>query len=242
MRIVFVGGVGGSGTRVVASLLSSSGVFIGSNLNVSLDNMDWPGDQLTIKDAKLTFEQKIEALRLPFQQFIEKMINDQYKTVDSNQSLLAIKVPGSFFYLPYLCEIFDDVSYIHVIRHGLDMAFSDNKNQLKNWGGVFNVFPEDISPEIYQLKYWLRANEYAVDMGVRLLNDKFYLLRYESLCDDPESEMKELSVSLTLDLNFDPVMLNTVKRPKTFNRYLQKDLTLFEDKDLASLKNLGYEI
>jgi len=36
---VIVGGVGGSGTRVIAELLSNFGYYIGNDLNRSMDNL-----------------------------------------------------------------------------------------------------------------------------------------------------------------------------------------------------------
>jgi hypothetical protein len=43
---------------------------------------------------------------------------------------LRFKVPGCHFILPYLAKTFLGFKYIHVIRHGVDMAFSSNQNQL----------------------------------------------------------------------------------------------------------------
>ncbi|OUS41221.1 hypothetical protein A9R00_02040 [Oleispira antarctica] len=242
MKIVFIGGVGGSGTRVVANILKSNGIFIGDNLNVSLDNLDWPGQQAVIKDKSLSFSQKVEGLRIPFQNFIDQMINAQKAGAHTDQSVLAIKVPGSFFYLPYLCKIFDDICYIHTIRHGLDMAFSSNKNQLKNWGVEFGVLPGDSEEEKCQFKYWVKANEYAIDIGNKLLNDNFYLLKFEKLCDNSESEVKRLFEFLQLDNNIPPSLLMTIKRPVTFQRYRNQDLTVFTENDLMSLNKLGYEV
>ncbi|MDX1409058.1 MAG: hypothetical protein R3330_13010, partial [Saprospiraceae bacterium] len=36
---VIVGGIGGSGTRVVAEILQASGVYLGTYLNAALDNV-----------------------------------------------------------------------------------------------------------------------------------------------------------------------------------------------------------
>jgi len=38
---IVIGGIGGSGTRVVVSLLQAAGVFMGSRLNGSLDLLDF---------------------------------------------------------------------------------------------------------------------------------------------------------------------------------------------------------
>ena len=239
MKIILIGGVGGSGTRVVARVLKNHGMFIGCNLNDSLDNLDWPGQKSVIKDKTLTFDQKLKTLQLPFQNFIENMVCAQESDTDFQEPVLAIKVPGSFFYLPYLCSMFDDFTYIHVIRHGLDMAFSNNKNQLRNWGELFDLCGDQ---ESNQLGYWLKANEYAIEVGSRLLEDKFLLIRFEDLCDNTEIEVNRLFDFLQIDTKIDSSVFEFIKRPKSFQHYRQKDISIFDSDDLLSLKKFGYEV
>lgn len=239
MKLIFIGGVGGSGTRVIANILKDNGIYIGTNLNNSLDNLDWPGDNILIKDNNLTFEKKLNILRESFGLFIDKMIHDQSLSDCSNRDTLAIKVPGSFYYMPFLFKIFKNSCYVHLIRNGLDMAFSSNKNQLKNWGGMFNVSFDTTNKESQQLKYWIRSNEYALNIQ-KQFPDSFHLVKFENICDHTHSEIDSLFEYLGLDNNTSQLTLDSIQRPKTFERFRQYNLNIFDQEDLDSLTNLGY--
>ena len=41
MRLLLIGGIGGSTTRIVAQIVDKLGLYVGSNLNRSVDNLDW---------------------------------------------------------------------------------------------------------------------------------------------------------------------------------------------------------
>src|SRR5262249_24496407 len=47
------------------------------------------------------------------------------------------KEPNTHVFLDRLQTAFPEMKYIHVMRNGLDMAYSENQNQLKLWGSVF---------------------------------------------------------------------------------------------------------
>lgn len=55
------------------------------------------------------------------------------------------------------------MKYIHVLRHGLDMAFSNNIQQLKNWGLKFNIKLSGEETEsqiaVKQLDYWIESTK-----------------------------------------------------------------------------------
>lgn len=64
-KIIAIGAVGGSGTRVVAKIFMDAGVFVGDDLNAQNDNLtftqlfknpDWYNTELDVKSQK-----KVEA-------------------------------------------------------------------------------------------------------------------------------------------------------------------------------------
>ena len=79
------------------------------------------------------------------------------------------KEPNSHIYLPYLFRQYPALKYVHVIRHGLDLAFSINQVQLQNWSFLFGLKRPKSKSEVpaASLKYWVRANERAIDLGKR---------------------------------------------------------------------------
>ena len=52
------------------------------------------------------------------------------------------KLPETYLFLPYVKAVFPKVKYIHVIRHGLDMAYSRNQHQFWAWGAYFGIRPQ----------------------------------------------------------------------------------------------------
>src|SRR5687768_4843438 len=49
------------------------------------------------------------------------------------------KEPNSHVFLRQLIDHFPGLRYVHVVRHGLDMAYTRNKTQLEIWGDRFGV-------------------------------------------------------------------------------------------------------
>lgn len=242
MHIIFIGGVGGSGTRVVADIFRNNNIFIGSNLNNSLDNLDWPGDPLVIKSDTLSEEKKLAAIASSFVPFVKNMISQASQDTSLSKTHIAVKVPGSFYYIPYLYRIFDQVSYVHLIRHGLDMAYSSNKNQLKNWGDMFGLKFHQSTKEKDQLKYWISANDHAVrNMRFSNLHCKMQI-KFEELCRFPESTVEKLFHSLEVRKESNLNLKSLVRIPDTFERYKSEDLTIFDSPDLYRLGDFGYSI
>ena len=77
---IAVGGIGGSGTRVVAQLLDLMGIFIGDTLNKHKDNMSFPRFA-DMEEWQLVSspENRTIALR-EIEKFEEKMLRGFYKT------------------------------------------------------------------------------------------------------------------------------------------------------------------
>ena len=49
------------------------------------------------------------------------------------------KEPNSHIYIEQLGKYFPNAKYIHVMRNGLDMAFSNNQAQLYNWSWLYGI-------------------------------------------------------------------------------------------------------
>jgi len=175
---VIIGGIGGSGTRVLTEILQLFGFFLGKDLNIALDNESftllfkhpsWLHQNINnpeIISSRLSLFKKAMTCTQPF-------TKNELQTLDDITRIMAVnghnlnnnegygewayyrkkkimvesgfregnytgwgwKEPNSYLLLDHYPEVFPGFRYIHVIRHGLDMAFSKNQNQLYNWGG-----------------------------------------------------------------------------------------------------------
>jgi hypothetical protein len=243
-RALLIGGVGGSGTRVVAKIVRELGFYIGSNLNVSLDNLDWPGDRSLVLDKSKTDQEKLVEIRKDLSAFAKKMVL-QADELGYQETFWASKVPGSFFFLPFLNQTFSNLHYIHLVRNGLDMAFSKNKNQLNRWGSFFDVYPDKEHPHKSQLKYWARANEYALDLCSTLLGERHIVLRFEDICLEKEKSVKKILEFLNKKDSAESInkLIKLIEPPDSLGRY--KELIqpgMFDKQDIQVVKELGYNL
>lgn len=208
---VVIGGVGGSGTRLLAQALQETGFYIGGFLNQALDNLwytlllrrarlfpgESPGGDREIRKALELFETAMtqglndspqrwqrHLIREAVLESMEEKNRDQPRK--AQKSLVASrppdpgayrawgwKEPNTHIHLEALTRAFPDLKYVLLIRHGLDMAFSPNRSQLRRWGRRSGVATPESDAQVpaAALRYWVRANRQAVDRGERLLGD-----------------------------------------------------------------------
>ena len=285
---VVIGGIGGSGTRVIAEILKELNFFIGNDLNGPLDNLfytllfkrrKWLYNHrtnrrllfrgLSILEKRMT---RTSCLYFPEYLFLVKAcismsIHGHNKEKDGSgtwplerikkmfESLggeihnyvgWGWKEPNSHLLIEAMNEFFPNFKYIHIIRHGLDMAFSENQQQLYNWGPMFGVDLPKASHEIplASFRYWVKANRLALEKGEKLGSKRFLWINYDQFCVDPKSGIQKLLSFLEVKAD-DSIIKKCVELPKvatSSGRFRNYDLDGFEDKDFAFLKSLGFLI
>ncbi len=217
---MFVGGVGGSGTRVVASLLRDFGWRLDGDLNDAFDNL-WftllfkradilhasPSDWSSLIDlfVRAMSDGGARDSDAPLVERIGREDRPQHPAAwlrERASSLLAAlaegpkagrwscKEPNTHVVLDRLLESLPTMRYILVMRHGLDMAWSRNTNQAMLWGAAFVGAPWDGTPS-YMLRYWCAAHRRALRLGASMPG-RFLVVRYDDLCRDPRSGIAEI--------------------------------------------------
>jgi hypothetical protein len=220
---VAIGGLGGSGTRVIARIAQDLRLYLGSDLNDSEDNL-WftllmkrprslrrrsqdrsrrihkaldvfehamAGDRLGVKEMATLGGAAIEAglfghdhlgrgrgISWPARRVRTLM---QARPPASTKYLgWGWKEPNTHIFLPELVERYRRLRYIHVIRHGYEVACGRNQAQLYNWGWLFDVpTPSDHHSEPNSsLRYWGRANLRAITFAKKNLGERFLLINY----------------------------------------------------------------
>lgn len=209
---VAIGGVGGSGTRVVAQAVRSAGRNMGSDLNEALDNLWFTllfkyEDILTCDDRRFgrllsLFAERMATGRLVDAaaasdlaglarrrcgQHTEPWLAERAATMATPESSAAgqpwgWKEPNTHLVLDRLARAWPDLRYVHVIRNGMDMATSSNQNQPRLWGDALGA-PYDGTPAA-SLRYWCRAQRRATAIGATM-GDRFLEVRFEDLCAAP---------------------------------------------------------
>ena len=274
---IVVGGVGGSGTRVIAQMLMDADVYMGELLNEPNDNL-WftllfrrPNLLKTKSEEELLHLLEIFRKRMMSEKisFAEKtkvriaayeFISNRYikskewfslplkisksilnTSVTPKKKYWGWKEPNTHYYIPLLAKKFPDMKYLLVMRNGLDMAFSNNQIQLRNFGSHYGV--SGYSP-VDSLQYWILANNKAIERGEKYLGKNFKVLRLEDLCANPLEETKKLLQWAEVD--FDDQILKQIsslpKLPLSTNRFHENDLSIFTSQQLQIVQQFGYNI
>lgn len=236
---VVIGGVGGSGTRVAAEMLAALGFFVGDDLNHAHDNMRLarrfdeiqsrvpgpPDGAADISDILAAFERDMHAA---------------YLAQSARRAGWGWKVPANFFILPQLARYFGEIRYVHVIRHGLDMAFSANQNQTRNFGRHYGVDAAARPLPEASLAYWIRANGLALETA-RRLGIEHLVLNFDRLCTDPAGGVAGFLRFLDRPQADGARLAALVEPPASIGRYRDHDLSFVTAADREALRGLGFD-
>ena len=283
---VVIGGVGGSGTRLIAKLMQELNFYIGSDLNESLDNLSYtllfkrPGWFLKNRHRKDMIERGLSVLEktmissghfTPAEHlFLIKATYDLfvhghniYKhgsglwAVERYRKILCSghrepghyngwcwKEPNSHLLIDHLNDFFPHFKYIHTTRHGLDMAFSQNQQQLFNWGRLFGVAPPtdpDKVPEL-SFRYWVAVQRKILEKAVDLGPDRLLIINFDKLCKEPFTEISKLAAFLKIPA--DRITLKELsaipQMPATQGRYHSKLTPWITAEDRRLLEELEF--
>lgn len=156
------------------------------------------------------------------------------------------KEPNTHIYLEHLSRYFIDLKYIHVIRHGLDMAYSSNQQQLYNWGKFLDIETKNKSKLLPQnsLRFWIEANRRAINIGNKFLKERFFLLNFDNLCHSPKREISLLLDFLGIKIDNEKMQLleKLPQVPKSSGRYKKHDISIFTKEEIGEVKKFGFTI
>ena len=79
--------------------------------------------------------------------------------VTASPQLTGWKEPNTHIALPYLLAALPNLHYVHVIRHGLDMAFSSNVAQVRLWGALLSGNALDADEPADRFSYWCAVHQ-----------------------------------------------------------------------------------
>lgn len=269
---VVIGGVGGSGTRLIAQCLKTTGFLIGDDLNKANDNL-WFTLLFKREEILSSSEEEFDELLKIFitgmtgkGSFTKRQISltkdlaskgraqhpaswltQRANTLLSTKTEMTAedrwgwKEPNSHIVLDRLIDRLDNMKYIHVVRNGLDMAYSNNQNQLRLWGEYFITDKFDITP-YFSLKYWCIIHKRVLNLG-ESIGDNFIFLNYDDFCLNPESGIKQLCKFLELEADMlMPKLKELVHPPGSIGRFKRHGTEIFAEEDVAYVKSLGFDV
>ncbi|MBF7156037.1 sulfotransferase [Bacillus albus] len=239
---IVIGGVGGSGTRVIAEILKTIGYYLGDSDNYTNDNLDFfhlfGNPDWFKQNYKENKDNIIRRLRIFENHMLMSLEQNKHEYLG-----WGWKNPSSHIYIKFLYHHFKQIKYIHVIRHGLDMVYSTNQNQFFKWGDLYNL-DLSLNQERLRLQYWYQSNKKAITLGEKFFKKNFFIINFDNLCADPQKEMNNLINFLNLNKSNLKIqqLINLIHSPQTLNRYKNFDLNVFTETDFNLVKEFGFKI
>lgn len=149
------------------------------------------------------------------------------------------KEPNTHVFIPRLWQHLPDLKYVHVVRHGLDMAYSRNQNQLHLWGSHFLDSPGEDSLK-RRLSYWCAVHKRIQSLATAN-PERVLWLDYDKLCLDPMPELRRLAefTGITSEELLRHRSMIWAKQPTRYDRAALSD---FDADDISYVESLGYLI
>ncbi len=220
-----IGATGGSGTRVVARIVRAGGMFIGTNLNKSEDALDF-GDFSDRWINTFIARRKWPLLRGAVER---RMVADLDAVLARHYAPLrqsatarpwGWKEPRSIYLLPFLHRRFPQMKFLHLVRDGRDMAFSENQNQLRKHGDTLLKYRERfVSPALRSSILWNRVNLSAAEYGENILREGYLRVRFEDLCNDPVPAVQRILDFFELSGDAHEIARSEVDSPASLGRW-----------------------
>jgi hypothetical protein len=157
-------------------------------------------------------------------------------------SMWGWKEPNTHLVLPRLKELAPHVRYIHVVRNGLDMAYSQNQNPLRAWGTRFlGMDPVTVTPR-FSLKFWVAVQRRVLETA-QGMSGRFLMIDYDRFCADPARELPSLLEFIGLEAS--PARLagaaSLVRPPDSIGRFKAFPRDHFDPDDVAFVASMGFD-
>jgi hypothetical protein len=263
-NIIAIGGLGGSGTRVVASMLQSSGIYLGSDLNDPLDNLLFTrifknpalyksNNNLRINKLLDIFSKKMQGQSLSFFESISlaramfsnrcysSSIREIYSVLTQKPDRTAShtwawKEPNTHIYVHHILKRYPTCKYIHVLRNGLDMKHSSNIRQSKNWSFLFSLEQNGLTN---QWDFWVMSTQRIQEVS-KSFPSRVYIINYNNLCTNPTAEVTKLFQFLEIELTNKQLNKLSAIPKVTPQKHTQEDIQLLTLEETKLLKEWGF--
>jgi hypothetical protein len=190
-----IGATGGSGTRVVGRIVRAGGMYTGTNLNDYEDALELAGFSDRWINRIVT-----EGLNDLSDEVLAALTDDLAATLEQHRSTLppdavawGWKEPRSIYLISLFNRLMPGFRFLHFVRDGRDMAFSDNQQQLRKHGEA--VLPPETASwkrPVRSIALWTYVNTQAADYGEQHMPGRYLRVRFEDLCSDPVATVGQL--------------------------------------------------
>jgi hypothetical protein len=238
-----IGAIGGSGTRVFSKICRHTGVFMGGHVDQQEDSQPLSRFYCEFASEYLAANGRLDdRQREQTSAFLADRLREHLEGLPAPDHPSGIKNSRSILMLPFWHERFPAMRFLHVIRNGLDMAYSEQQNQIRRHGDA--ILGRDIDrpgPERAML-WWARVNGAAADYGEAKLGDRYLRVRLEDLCAAPKRTVRSLFAFVQSEGPM-KAAVREVTTPQTLGRWRerpQSEVVQLTALGEAALKRFGY--
>ena len=190
-----------SGSRLLAELVRASGIYMGARQNESGDSQDilelveyvvehhYPGFNRLWRCDEGQDVELCALITRAFRRHLDGMETQRW----------GWKLSETAYVLPLLDYLFPQARYLHLIRDGRDIAFSDhvppfnafwqkiytNTAGMHYWHGLWfgrlSKLAYRVDPLPYNVQHWINSVTVGRQFGA-MLRDRYMETRYEDLC------------------------------------------------------------
>jgi Sulfotransferase family len=240
-----IGATGGSGTRIVARIVSESGMFIGARLNPYEDAVAFGdySDRWINRFVERAAEPPERELLEEMRGDLDNVVRDHLAELPHEARAWGWKEPRSIYLVPLLDAAMPSLRFLHFIRDGRDMAFSKNQNQLVKHGGA--LLGDELRKEkkpVQSIALWSRVNTAAADYGETRLGERYLRVRFEDLCAQPDETVGRVFEFFGLKGDAEAAAA-AVRPPDTLGRWQQRRKGILDALDRTAgpaLARFGY--
>jgi len=238
-----VGATGGSGTRVVAKILRRAGLYTGEKLNPYEDAVELGFYSDRWINRYVAAGELPEDMRGEMEADLRTVLADHATGLPGSAVAWGWKEPRSIYLLRFWNESMPTVRYLHFMRDGRDMAFSENQQQLSKHGDMVlgDEFRKAKTPT-RSIAVWTRVNLAAADYGERELGSRYLRVRFEDLCAEPAATVAQIYDHFGLDGDAEEAA-SEVRPPDTLGRWELRRKKVIEELNATAepaLSRFGY--
>jgi len=238
-----IGATGGSGTRVLARITRAGGLFIGARLNDYEDALDFGAYSDRWINPFVSANGSLpDAERQEMTSELATIVERHCADLPADALGWGWKEPRSIYLVPFLRAQMPTLRFLHFVRDGRDMAFSDNQFQLKKHGSAALESRISWRRPVRSIALWSRVNQMAADFGERELGPDYLRVRFEDLCAEPRAAVERIYTFFGL-VGYVDAAASEVQPPQTLGRWRERPSRLvarLEREAQPALRRFGY--
>lgn len=216
-----IGATGGSGTRVIARMVREAGMFTGAHLNAYEDALPFGeySDRWINEFLQAAGQPAAQDLLTSMRNDLESLVRAHLADLPPAARGWGWKEPRSIYLVPFLDAAMPSLRFLHFIRDGRDMAFSENQNQLvKHGDALLGDGLRKAKTPVRSIAVWSRVNAAAADYGEERLGERYLRVRFEDLCTQPADVVRRIYDFFGLDGDAEAAAAE-VRPPDTLGRW-----------------------